>query len=71
MCQRASRQRSRQFEEYRAETLQRLDQEQKEFHDFLGRLRAAKDKAEFDQFMSQRRARTSSPPNSAIGGPDV
>ena len=45
------------FDEYRAETLRRLEDEQKEFHDFLGRLRQAKDKAEFDQFMSERRNR--------------
>ena len=33
------------FDDYRAETLRRLEDEQKEFHDFLGRLRAAKDRA--------------------------
>jgi hypothetical protein len=43
------------FDEYRAETLRRLEQEQREFQDFLTRLRTAKDKAEFDQFMSERR----------------
>jgi hypothetical protein len=48
------------FEEYRAETLRRLDQEQKDFQEFLGHLRMAKDKAEFDQFMAERRARPSS-----------
>jgi len=58
------------FEEYRAETLRRLDQEQNEFHDFLGRLRTAKDKAEFDQFMAERRARMSSLANTASGGSD-
>ena len=40
---------NRAFDEYRAETLRRLEEEQKEFFDFLGRLRQAKDKAEFDQ----------------------
>ena len=49
------------FEEYRAETLKRLDDEQQEFQAFLGRLRTAKDKAEFEQFMAERRSRTSSP----------
>jgi hypothetical protein len=44
------------FDEYRAETLRRLEDEQREFRDFLTRLRMAKDKAEFDQFMSERRA---------------
>jgi hypothetical protein len=48
------------FDEYRAETLRRLEEEQKEFRDFLERLRQAKDKAEFDQFMAQRR-RTDGP----------
>ena len=43
------------FDEYRSDTLQRLEEEQKEFRAFLTRLRAAKDKAEFDQFMADRR----------------
>ena len=46
---------NRAFDEYRAETLQRLEAEQKEFVDYLERLRQAKDKAEFDQFMADRR----------------
>jgi Protein of unknown function (DUF2852) len=51
------------FDEYRADTLQRLEQEQRDFQDFLGRLRMAKDKAEFDQFMAERRTeQKSSPP---------
>jgi hypothetical protein len=48
---------NRAFDEYRAETLHRLEEEQREFREFLGRLRAAKDKAEFDQFMAERRNR--------------
>jgi Protein of unknown function (DUF2852) len=48
---------NRAFDEYRAETLRRLEEEQREFRDFLGRLRMAKDKAEFDQFMAERRNR--------------
>jgi len=47
------------FEEYRQETLRRLDQEQKEFEAFVGHLRSAKGKAEFDQFMAERRAQAS------------
>jgi Protein of unknown function (DUF2852) len=47
---------NRAFDDYRAETLQRLEEEQREFRDFLARLRMAKDKAEFDQFMAERRA---------------
>jgi hypothetical protein len=45
------------FDEYRTETLRRLEEEQREFRDFLDRLRFAKDKQEFDQFMSERRNR--------------
>ena len=43
------------FDEYRAATLRRLEEEQQEFGGFLERLRFAKDKAEFDQFMAERR----------------
>jgi hypothetical protein len=43
------------FDEYREETLRRLEEEQQEFRSFLDRLRHAKDKAEFDQFMADRR----------------
>jgi hypothetical protein len=50
------------FDEYKAETLRRLEEEQKDFTAFLERLRFAKDKAEFDQFMAERRNRPSSPP---------
>ena len=45
------------FDEYRADTLRRLEEEQREFRDFLDRLRFAKDKTEFDQFMAERRNR--------------
>lgn len=45
------------FDEYRAETLRRLEEEQREFMEFLDRLRQAKDKAEFDQFMADRQRR--------------
>ncbi|EJW12493.1 hypothetical protein A33M_2065 [Rhodovulum sp. PH10] len=50
---------NRAFDEYRSETLRRLEEEQQEFKDFLHRLRMAKDKAEFDQFMAERRGRSS------------
>jgi Protein of unknown function (DUF2852) len=53
---------NRAFDEYRADTLRRLEEEQREFREFLQRLRMAKDKAEFDQFMAERRNRTASPP---------
>ena len=45
------------FDEYREQTLDRLEVEQKEFQDFLKQLRSAKDRAEFDQFMANRRSR--------------
>ncbi len=45
------------FEEYRADTLRRLEEEQRDFHDFLNHLRAAKDKQQFDEFLAQRRAK--------------
>jgi len=45
------------FDEYREETLRKLDEEQREFRDYLDRLRSAKDRAEFDQFMAERRNR--------------
>lgn len=43
------------FDSYRDETLKRLEEEQSAFHGFLDRLRKAKDQAEFDQFMSDRK----------------
>jgi len=43
------------FDEYREETLRRLEDEQGEFESFLDRLRQAKDKSEFDQFMQDRK----------------
>ncbi len=50
------------FDEYRAETLRRLEEEQREFREFLSRLRMAKDKAEFDQFMAERRPQSEPQP---------
>ena len=45
------------FDAYRRDTITRLEQEQEKFENFLGRLRDAKDKAEFDDFLDQRAAR--------------
>lgn len=45
------------FDEYRNDTLRRLEEEQREFKAFLERLRFAKDKTEFDAFMAERRNR--------------
>ena len=59
---------NRAFDEYKAETLRRLEDEQREFHDFLGRLRMARDKAEFDQFMNDRR---NNPPANPPAQPDA
>jgi hypothetical protein len=59
---------NRAFDDYRADTLRRLEEEQREFRDFLQRLRMAKDKSEFDQFMAERRNRPSPPETSAPQG---
>ena len=42
------------FDAYKQETLRRLEEEQDNFQAFLKRLRDAKDKIEFDQFMDER-----------------
>ncbi len=49
------------FDAYKADTLQRLEQEQENFEAFLQRLRDARDKAEFDQFMDERAADAGKP----------
>jgi len=55
------------FDAYKEETLRRLEEEQENFEAFLERLREAKDKAEFDQFMDDRarRAREANPESDA------
>jgi hypothetical protein len=45
------------FDAYKEATLRRLEEEQDAFEAFLQRLREAKDKAEFDQFMDDRTKR--------------
>src|SRR5262245_43008192 len=58
------------FDEYREEALRKLEEEATEFRAFLERLRAAKDRAEFDAFMRERRDRqadTGSDPGSDPG----
>ncbi len=42
------------FDAYKAETIRRLQEEQDAFEAFLQRLRDAKDKSEFDNFMDDR-----------------
>ncbi len=49
------------FDAYKEDTLRRLEDEQNSFEDFLQRLRDAKDKAEFDQFMEDRAEAAASP----------
>lgn len=52
------------FDDYRKETLRRLEEDQREFMEFLERLRRARDRSEFDQFMAERNRRpdASEPP---------
>jgi hypothetical protein len=49
------------FDAYKADTLRRLEEEQTNFESFLERLREAKDKAEFDQFMDERARKNDGP----------
>ncbi|MCI4665149.1 MAG: DUF2852 domain-containing protein [Neomegalonema sp.] len=49
------------FDAYRDETMRRLEEEREAFEEFMQRLRKAKDQAEFDQFMSERRASSAAP----------
>jgi hypothetical protein len=53
---------NRAFDDYRRETINRLEDEQREFKEFLERLRLAKDREQFDQFMADRRNRPNDPP---------
>ena len=48
---------NRAFDDYRTETLRRLEEEQRQFREFLDRLRFAKNKTEFDPFMAERQNR--------------
>jgi hypothetical protein len=54
---RASSSGNQAFDDYREATLRGLEEEQQEFQTFLERLRKARDKAEFDAFMAERRQR--------------
>ena len=60
---------NRAFDDYRDETMKRLEEEQREFKDFLARLRFAKDRSEFDQFMTQRRNRPFEPGSQSEAAP--
>jgi hypothetical protein len=48
------------FDNYKAEALRRLEDEQEAFEAFLQRLRTSKDKTEFDAFMEERARSTAS-----------
>ncbi|HEY7552048.1 MAG TPA: DUF2852 domain-containing protein [Hyphomicrobiaceae bacterium] len=52
---------NRAFDEYREEALRKLEEEASEFRAFLERLRMARDRAEFDEYMQERRNRPSGP----------
>jgi hypothetical protein len=62
---------NRAFDDYRSETLQRLEEEQHEFKEFLQRLRFAKDREEFDQFMAERRNRPPQSPQATPPAPQT
>ncbi len=57
------------FDAYKTETLRRLEDEQDNFQAFLKRLRDAKDKAEFDQFMNDRAAANDAAAEPTQSGP--
>ncbi len=50
------------FDAYKVDMLKRLEDEQEAFESFLNRLREAKDKTEFDQFMDDRAKRADTGP---------
>ncbi len=59
------------FDAYKAETIQRLQDEQQAFEAFLQRLRQAKDKSEFDNFMEERSRAARAPHAGPDAGPDA
>ena len=52
---------NRAFDEYRADALRKLEEEANEFRTFLERLRMARDRAEFDEYLKERRNRPAGP----------
>lgn len=59
------------FDAYRIDLLNRLEAEQTQFETFLARLRDAKDKTEFDQFMEDRAKNAKlSPSNRTVYTPE-
>jgi hypothetical protein len=59
---------NRAFDDYKAEALHRLEEEQEAFEAFLQRLRNSKDKSEFDSFMDER-ARATAAQDAATAAP--
>src|SRR3982074_2851727 len=49
------------FDEYRSETLRRLEDQQRDFFEFLNRVPHARDRGEFAQFMADRARRSEGP----------
>jgi hypothetical protein len=56
---------NRAFDEYRTDALRKLEEEAGEFRAFLERLRLAKDRAEFDEYMKERTSRPTGGPAEA------
>ena len=54
------------FDAYRSSLMARLEAEQESFEGFLDRLRAAKDKAEFDDFLDARARRETVEPGGRV-----
>jgi hypothetical protein len=62
---------NRAFDEYREDTIRRLEEEQREFREYLERLRMAKDRSEFDAFVSDRKGRGATGPQGPEPAPQV
>jgi hypothetical protein len=60
---------NRAFDEYRADALRKLEDEASEFRAFLERLRMARDRAQFDEYMKERRNRPSDGPSETPPAP--
>ena len=61
---------NRAFDDYKAQALRRLEEEQEAFEAFLQRLRSSKDKSEFDSFMDER-ARATAAQDAAETAPEA
>jgi Protein of unknown function (DUF2852) len=61
---------NRAFDDYKAQALRRLEEEQEAFEAFLQRLRSSKDKSEFDSFMDER-ARATAAQDAAQGAAET